>query len=143
MRFLFDANCPVHLANGIKHLEKGNHKSKHQAEIFYIEDFVDKTKSPTDEEIIELAGKEKAIIVTQDEDFKRIKHYHQLYKQHSVGVIFYKSPSGGMTYWEVVKTFIKSWEEMKDNLSKFTPPFVCEIHKTGFSDRTSLIDKKK
>jgi len=95
------------------------------------------------EEIIALAGKEKAIIVTQDEDFKRIKHYHQLYKQHSVGVIFYKSPSGGMTYWEVVKSFIKTWEDMKANLSKFTPPFVCEITKTGFTDRTSLIDKKK
>ena len=102
-----------------------------------------KSVSPTDEEIIEIAGEQKTIIVTQDEDFKRIKHYHQLYKQHRVGVIFYKSPSGGLTYWEVVKSFIRTWEDIKTDLSKFTPPFVCEIHKNGFSDRTSLIDKKK
>jgi predicted nuclease of predicted toxin-antitoxin system len=142
MRFLFDENCPIHLANGIKHLEQGNHKSKHQSEVLYILDFVGKGSSPEDEEVIKIAGKQKAIIVTQDEDFKRIKHYRQSYIEHNVGVIFYKSPSGGMTYWEVVKSFIKTWEEMKKELSKLQPPFVCEIHKQGHSFRTDLIKKQ-
>lgn len=83
----------------------------------------------TDEEIIEAAGKNEGIIITMDKDFRHMKHYFQLYKAHKTGVIIFRSSK--LSYWDIVKSFINRWEELKESAINETIPFAFQINTKG------------
>lgn len=138
MVIIFDENYSPKLADGIRLLEQGNTKNKPIAEVWHIlalaESLNLKPKSSSsymDEEVIEIAGKKRGIIITQDNDFRRIKHLHQLYKDHKVGVIFFQTPKGKISYWDIVKVFVQNWNELKTIIQKEDTPFCFNVKSRG------------
>jgi len=128
MNFILDENMPQKLAKGLEVLDQENSfginvKITHSTEI---------KKGATDEEIIKIAGRKDAIIISQDDDFKRIKSNKLLVKQLKVGYVLYKPPNKtGTRYWEIVKSFILGWEHLKEKIRETEKPFIIIINKKG------------
>jgi len=131
MLFIFDAHCSQRLAEGLNLIETGNTKSPLQSEIKHIKAF---TKgNATDIEIINILKQQDAILITYDKDFRHDKAYFALYKKHSVGVVFFRSYKNVIHYWDIVKAFIKEWEDLKKMCSTESKPFAIELNNRGFS----------
>jgi PIN domain-containing protein len=130
MLFIFDENYPPEFVRGFSIIETANHHNPIKAQIIFAIDFMGKSGA-SDEELIAKASKQKAIIITQDSDFRRIKHYKTLLIEHEVGYIYFKVPKGSHRYWDIVKAFVNKWDEIKQNIKKDTIPFAYEINKTG------------
>ena len=129
MTYIFDENYSYRLAEGLSILEEGNVRSSIKTKITHVKQLG--LQSATDEEIIEHAGKIKGVIITMDKDFKHMKHYYALYKAHHCGVIVFRSSKNVIHYWDIVKSFINKWEELKVELSNNTPPFAFQINSKG------------
>lgn len=129
MYFLFDENVPHRFVEGLACIEYSNRKSPCQATVSHPK-LIGKEGS-TDEEIISLAGERQAIIISFDKDFKHIRSYYPLYKQHKVGVVFFRLSKKESNYWGIVTLIINQWEELKMKLKDESPPFAYEISKQG------------
>jgi predicted nuclease of predicted toxin-antitoxin system len=130
MLFIFDENFPPEFVRGFSIIEKANKRSAFSVEIIFSTDLIGKQGS-SDEELIARAAKKNAVIVTQDTDFKRIKHYKSLLVQHNVGYVYFKVPGAKNHYWDIVKAFVIKWEELKEAIAKSSHPFAFEINKHG------------
>lgn len=130
MKIIFDENYSQKLAEGLNLLEQGNKKEKNKLEVTHIVKITGKMGTE-DEKVVEIAGKNNGIIVTLDKDFKRIKHLHNLYKKFNVGVIYYKTSNDNIGYWNMVKSIITRWEEVKNKIDSETVPFAYVIDKRG------------
>ena len=86
-------------------------------------------------------GRNKGVIVTYDKGFKTNKHRYQLYKQHKVGVILFHSYKEAIYYWDLVKSFISRWEELKQKIKDEQFPFLYEITVTKLTKLN--LEKKK
>lgn len=138
MVFIFDENFSYRLADGINALEEGNKSHGSPSKVYHIkrlgqelEILPSNGKAYSDEEVIEIAGKVGGIIITQDDDFKKIKHYHQLYKEHNVGVIFFKAGKATRGYWNLVTHIITHWNSMKEKIDGQNPPFAFQVSSNG------------
>jgi|ERR1043165_109024 hypothetical protein len=130
IRILFDENYSRHLIEGLAILEKANHRSHFNAEVLDIRKVAGK-EGATDEEVIELAGSLKAIVFTQDTDFKKLKHKGSLYKKHNTGVVFFHSSGNKIIFWDTVVSIIRYWEDLKERIADAEPPFVFKVSKQG------------
>lgn len=130
IRILFDENYSPHLIEGLSILEKANYRSQFPAEVMDIRN-VARKQGATDDEVIEIAGNLRAIIFTQDTDFKKLKHKAPLYKRHSTGVVFFHSSGNKIIFWDIVINIIKHWEQLKEQIANSTPPFVFKVTKHG------------
>jgi hypothetical protein len=117
-----DENLPPQLARGLNILQQPqNPKEGMEIEIQSLKDI---NEGAEDEEWLPDIGKLKGVVITQDYGIQRLKHQRELYKQHGVGVLFFKPPSDkGFAYWEMVKQIINRWEKMKQIIRKNKPPF--------------------
>lgn len=131
MKFLCDENFPVNLVAGLSTIELSNHHTPRKAEIIHTKQLG--ISNYSDEEIIEVAGNQKAIIITQDKDFKHFKHYKELYKHHDVGVVLYKAYGGKDRYWDKVTAFVNQWEKIKKLAHETPRPFVIQFDVRGAS----------
>ncbi len=140
MVYVFDENYSPLLADALDLLERGNvGKGKHVAEVWHIlklaQDLNIKPsnsgKSFTDEEVIQIVGRKKGIIFTQDGDFKRIKHFGHLYKQHNVGVVYFNTVLENRGYWNMVTYMISKWNDLKTILQNESPPFCYHVNRQG------------
>lgn len=130
MLFIFDENYPPEFVKGLAILEQANHRTPVKSEIVFAVDYMGR-RGANDEDIIQKATQQNAVIITHDSDFKRIKHYKPLLIEHNVGYIYFKVPKGGYHYWDIVKSFIAKWEELKKSIQNDTIPFAYEVSKTG------------
>ena len=64
---------------------------------------------------------EKGIVITQDLRIQTTRHQNELYKKHGLGVFFFKPPSNGFSFWEMVEQLIKRWSEIKKKASNDRP----------------------
>jgi predicted nuclease of predicted toxin-antitoxin system len=133
MVFLFDENIPYKLAQGFMLIEEADKSPKIRATVTHIK-ILDK-EGITDEEVIELAGKMDAIIVTFDRDFRHIKSYYPLYKKHNVGIVLLKLDKKDSNYWGIVRILTNNWEKIKEKLHKERKPFVYEVDSKGVHRR--------
>lgn len=131
MKFICDENLPHNLVAGINLIEKSNHKSPNQGEITHTKELG--ISNFKDEEIIVLAGKMNAFIITSDKDFKHFKHYKALYKEHNVGVVLYKAINNQDRYWDKVRAIINNWEKIKKMASEAEKPFVLQFDLKGIT----------
>lgn len=132
MNFIFDANLSFRLAEGLAILESGNDPDKEVIVSCKHANYVDDLgEGATDPQVIQYAGKNKAIIISQDDDFKRIQGNRVLIKELKVGYVLYKPPKHGCRYWEIVEAFIAGWKKLKDTLKDKEPPFMFIIDKKG------------
>ena len=130
MLFIFDENFPPEFIKGFAILEKANRRSDIHADIVSSTEYMGK-RSCTDIEIIQKANRKQAIIVTQDSDFKKIKHYKPLLQEHQVGFIYFKVPKGKYQYWDIVKAFVNAWDELKTSIANAEAPGAYEVNRKG------------
>lgn len=140
MLLIFDANCSKKIAEGLDLLEQGNKRSPIHAQVRHITKLT--IPNATDEEIIELVGMNKGVIITYDKGFKTNKHRYQLYRQHSIGVILFHSYKEVIHYWDIVKSFIGRWEELKQTIKDENFPFLYEISVTKLT-KINVNEKRK
>ena len=135
MHFIFDANLSFRLAEGLRIFESGDTRSV-ITKIDHSDTLLG--KSASDEEIIKIAGKTNAIIISQDDDFKRIKSNKELIKQLGVGYVMYRPPKHGSRYWEIIESFVVGWQRLKMKLSEEKPPFLYQIDRKGNPQKIDL-----
>jgi predicted nuclease of predicted toxin-antitoxin system len=129
MTYIFDENYSYRLAEGLRLIEEGNLRSKIKIEITHVK-FL-QLEGATDEQLIEAAGKLGGTIITMDKDFRHMKHYYLLYKKFKAGVVIFRSSKGAIHYWDIVRSFINRWQELKEEISKATHPFAYQINSKG------------
>ncbi|HEY6977037.1 MAG TPA: DUF5615 family PIN-like protein [Chitinophagaceae bacterium] len=129
MFFLFDENVPYKLVQGLILIEESNYKSPIKVKISHPK--LMNSEGSSDEEQIEIAGKNDGVIITFDKDFKHIKSYYPLYKKHKVGVVFLKLSKEEANYWGIVKLLINKWEDLKKVLKEHERPFSYQLSKNG------------
>lgn len=118
-----DENMPPQLARGLNILQQPlNLKEKEPIEVKSIKD--EFGQGTQDEDWIPKAGKEKAIVITQDYRIQTDKNQFALYQEHGLGIFFFKPPSkNGFTYWEMVEQVIRRWDVVKKLSLKEKRPF--------------------
>lgn len=120
-----DENFPHHLADGFDIFQQHlNSKEKIQIKIISIKTAFG--KGVKDEVWIPIVGKERGIVITQDLKIQTTRHQNELYKKHGLGVFFFKSPSGGYTFWDMVDQLVKRLPEIKKR-STDNRPFAYRI----------------
>ncbi|MBL7725370.1 MAG: DUF5615 family PIN-like protein [Chitinophagaceae bacterium] len=129
MFFLFDENVPYKFVQGLALIEESNHKSPIKVTISHPR--LLGNQGASDEEQIHIAGKHKGVIISFDKDFKHIKSYYPLYKEHKVGVVFLKLAKDESNYWGIVKLVINKWEEIKHRLADHEKPFAYQVSRLG------------
>lgn len=129
MYFIVDANMPSRLANGLELIDQENVSGNIKVQVKHSDDLLG--KGATDEQIIIFAGKVGGIIISEDDDFKRIKSNKKLVEKLNVGYVLYKPPKHGARYWEKAKAFILGWEHLKDKIKATSKPFIMIIDKSG------------
>ncbi len=133
MLFIFDNQCSPRLANGLNILEQGNTLSPYQCEVKHIRELIPSNSDDVD--VTKAAGDNEAILITYDRDFKELKQFGELYKQHNVGVVFFRSYKKVLRYWDLVLSFVNHWEELKRKVAETKKPFVFEITLKGISEK--------
>ena len=129
MYFLFDENVPHKFVQGLALIEESNHKSQIKVKLSHPR--LIENEGASDEEQIQIAGKNDGIIISFDKDFKHIKSYYPLYKKHKVGIVFLKLSKEESNYWGIVKLVVNKWEELKRLLKDHEKPFAYQVSKHG------------
>lgn len=135
MHFIFDANLPYRLAEALLTLEQGDRASTVSG-IDHADSLLG--KGATDEAIIVEAGIKHSIIISQDDDFKRIKSNARLLTELGVGFVMFKPPKRGARYWEIVRAFVIAWPQLKEKIEGKEPPFILQLNSKGEISEISL-----
>jgi len=128
-KIYIDENFAPQLAEGLNVFQQHlNLKEKYKIEVLSIkEEF---GKGALDEYWIPIAGRQKAIVITQDLRIQTTRHQNELYKKYGLGVISFKPPSSGYSFWEMVEQLIKKWPEIKKT-AKLNRPFAYRCMSRG------------
>lgn len=120
IKIYIDENFSPYLAAGFdifqKHLNSGE---KNKFEVLSIKQVFG--KGAKDEDWIPEVGKEEGIVITQDLHIHTTRHQNELYKKHGLGVFFFKPPSNGYTFWEMVEKLVNHWPEIKKRAADKRP----------------------
>ncbi|SDG82374.1 hypothetical protein SAMN04488062_102272 [Flavobacterium omnivorum] len=115
-----DENFSHHLASGLDLFQQHlNSNEKINIQVLSIKKVFG--RGAKDEDWIPLVGKEKGIVITQDLRIHTTRHQNELYKKHGLAVFFFKPPSNGYTFWEMVEQLVKRWPEIKKKASDERP----------------------
>jgi predicted nuclease of predicted toxin-antitoxin system len=135
MLFVFDENFSKNLAQGLHLLEKSNPNSKISVDVTSAEVLMGK-RGAKDEEIYEKVGKLNGVVITKDKDFKEIKLYESVIKEHRAKVLFFRSSKKLIFFWDILKATIDKWEDIKTKLDSNSPPYCYEFDiRSGISPR--------
>lgn len=118
-----DENFAPQLAKSLNLIQEHlNLKEKNRYKVISIQDRFG--RGVQDEDWIPIAGKEGAIVITQDLRIQTTRHQRDLYIKYGLGVFFIKAPSKkGFSFWEMTMQLIKRWPEIKKLSSKTKRPF--------------------
>lgn len=123
MKFYVDENITPNIARALAILQ--NPRIQESIEVFTIRDEFG-TGTPDEVWIPKVAAKD-GIVITQDIDIHRVRHQRELYKQHGLGVVFFKPPKKGYQYWDLVEFYIKRWKVVKEEVKKLDKPFALVV----------------
>ena len=124
-KIYIDENFSPYLAEGFDVFQKHlNSNERMQFEVLSIKK--EFGKGAKDEDWIPKVGKEGGIVITQDLHIHTTRHQNELYKKHGLGVFFFKPPSTGYSFWEMVEKLVKYWPEIKKKAAE-TKPFAYRI----------------
>ena len=119
-KIYIDENFSPYLAEGFDVFQKHlNSNERAQFEVLSIKK--EFGKGAKDEDWIPNVGKQGGIVITQDLHIHTTRHQNELYKKHNLGVFFFKPPSTGYTFWEMVEKLVKYWPEIKKKASDKRP----------------------
>jgi hypothetical protein len=119
-KIYIDENFSHHLAGGLDIFQQHlNSNEKIKIQVLSIKNVFG--KGVKDEIWIPIVGKENGIVITQDLRIHTTRHQNELYKKHGLAVFFFKPPSNGYTFWEMVEQLVKRWPEIKKKASDVRP----------------------
>jgi len=128
-KIYIDENFAPQLANGLNVFQQHlNLKEKSKFEVISLPEKFG--RGALDEEWIPKVGAEKGIVITQDLRIQTTRHQYELYKSHELGVFFFKPPSNGYSFWEMVEQVIKRWPEIKKK-TRNQRPFAYRCRSKG------------
>lgn len=128
IHFLFDACLPHRLAQGLELMDQENTRDINIKITHVATEYGDGILDP---DVVPIAQKLNAILVSEDDDFKKVKAVKALVKNLKVGYVLYKPPPHGIRYWEKSVALILAWENLKEEVRNRTPPFILTINKNG------------
>ncbi|MEO8087035.1 MAG: hypothetical protein ABI763_09460 [Bacteroidota bacterium] len=138
MVFVFDENFSHWLVTAMHFLEQGNQfRTTTNTEVYHILKLAEELQYPKigasykDDDVIKMTASKSGILLTHDDDFRRIKHLSKLFKANNVGVFFFQTHNDSRGYWNMVNNLIKRWPEIKEKAENTVPPFYFCIKKTG------------
>ena len=122
MRIFFDENLPEDVAEALNLLCKSR----------YPDIEIISTKKAfgcgiSDEDLIPLIANEKGILVSFDKGFTRKAVNYTQCTEQKVSIISVQLPKGLNCYWEIVKTLIKYWEKIMQEINSLTPPYCLKV----------------
>lgn len=124
-KIYIDENFSPYLAEGFDVFQKHlNSNERIQFEVLSIKKVFG--KGAKDEDWIPEVGKQGGVVITQDLHIHTTRHQNELYKRHNLGVFFFKPPSKGYSFWEMVEKLVKYWPEIKKK-SADKKPFAYRI----------------
>lgn len=123
MKFYVDENITPNIAQALAILQ--NPRVQENIEVFTIREVFG--AGTPDEVWIPKVAAEDGIAITQDRNIHRVKHQRELYRQHGLGVVFFKPPKKGYTYWDLVEFYIKRWKVVKEEVKKLNKPFALVV----------------
>ena len=128
-KIYIDENFAHQLANGLDVFQQHlNRKEQLKVQVLSIKEKFG--QGALDETWIPIAGKENAVVITQDLRIQTTRHQNELYKKYGLGVFFFKPPSNGYSFWEMVEQVIKRWPEIKKK-TKNNRPFAFRYKSKG------------
>jgi hypothetical protein len=93
-------------------------------------------RGATDPELYEAVGKRNGIVFTKDKDFKEIKLYERVIKEHRAKILFFRPSKKLIFFWDILKATVDKWDYIKESLDKDAPPYCYEFDITkGISPR--------
>lgn len=91
-------------------------------------------RGAADEDWIPAAGREGAIVLTQDLRIRTTRHQRELYQRFGLGVFFFSPPSKtGYSFWGMVEKVIRTWPTIKKLDGRHARPYAFRC--TQRSDR--------
>lgn len=123
MKFYVDENITPNIARALAILQ--NPRANENIKVFTIRD--EFGKGTPDEEWIPKVAAEDGIVITQDLNIHRVRQQRRLYKQHGLGVVFFKPPKKGYKYWDLVEFYIRRWKVVKEEVKKLNKPFALVV----------------
>lgn len=131
MHFLFDENMPFRLAKGLEVLDADNEYGKPPIHRFSHMTEYSKT-GVSDLDIVKLAKKYNAIIVSEDDDYKNISATYELVKKLKIGYVLFKMPKkNGSNYDDKITAFVSAWPHLKKAIAEQKPPYMFVINRDG------------
>jgi hypothetical protein len=124
MIIYIDENLPAQLAEGLNILQEPENRKQNENEPIEVKS-IKKIfgQGAKDEDWIPQAGEQSACVITQDYNIKKTRQQWMLCEQHGLGIIFIKSPSGGLNYWQMVELLVKHWQEIVKVAAREKRPF--------------------
>ena len=121
MIFYFDENIAPRIARALAILTEAD-----PIEIYSMVDVF--RRGAQDEEWISKVGENNGIVIMQDLNIHRTRHQRELYRNHGVGVIFFKPPKkSGYQYWEMLTHILTSWPDIIKTVERAEKPFAYII----------------
>ncbi len=121
-KIYIDENLPPSIAHGLNLFQKYLNDDNTNIQVLSIKEVFG--QGAKDEDWIPVVGKEKGIVITQDNRIQTLKHQKELYKSSGVGIFFMSPPSkSGYLYWEMVKQLINRWENILHIVRHNKTPF--------------------
>jgi|GEM_PF-720410 Uncharacterized protein conserved in bacteria len=131
MVFIFDENMPPRLAKGLQILDADNEPNKPLVNKFYHITEIQK-RGADDPDIVREAKNLKAVIVSEDNDYKNINGTYELVVKLRVGYVLFKPPKKtGSSYNDIVTAFVSAWPALKKAIQNEKPPYMFIIERSG------------
>jgi len=123
MKFYVDENITPNIAKALAILQ--NPRVQENIKVYTIRELFG-AGTPDEVWIPEVASK-NGVVITQDLNIHRVRQQRELYKQHGLGVVFFKPPKKGYQYWDLVEFYIRRWKVVKDEVRKLNKPFALVV----------------
>ena len=121
LKLFIDENLPKQFAEAFNIIQSHlNTQEKKPIEVYSMKEI---NEGATDIEWFKKLKDENAIILTQDRNIQRHKHEREAYEKNGIGIIFFKQPKGGLSFWNAFKYIVKYWDEIKQICRKNELPF--------------------
>ncbi len=121
LKIYIDENLPKQLAKAFNIVQ--THLNKQEKKSIEVYSMKELDEGATDIEWFNQLRGQNAIILTQDRNIQRHKHEREAYQENGIGLIFFKQPKDGLSFWNAFKHLVKYWDEIKSICRKEKLPF--------------------
>ena len=121
LKIYIDENLPRQFAEAFNIIQ--THLNKTEKKEIIVLSMKDLNEGASDIEWFNILKNENAIILTQDRNIQRHKHERKAYEENGIGIIFFKQPKGGISFWNSFRHLVKYWDDIKVICRKEKLPF--------------------